>query len=289
MPSWTIGEVAVHRIDEIEFPRATGPWLLPGATAGLVGRHDWLRPDFAGEDRAIRLHSHSFAFEKDGTKILVDTGVGNGKTRANPAWHDLRTGYLDALRAAGFAPDEVDLVLLTHLHTDHVGWNTQARDGEWAPTFPAARYVVARAEREFWAGYPMDAARRQMFEDSVLPVERAGQLDLADVPGDGLEIVPGVRLLPTPGHTPGHVSVELASGGETALITGDAVHHPVQFAHPEIGASVDLDPAEAEKTRRRLFAGLAGAGTLVLGTHFPPPTGGRLVPHGSGYRLAAQR
>lgn len=282
--SWTVGEVTVHRIDEIELPAATGPWLLPGATAEVVSGEDWLRPDFAG-DGAIRLHSHSFAFEKDGMKILVDTGIGNGKTRANPAWHGLDTGYLDALAAAGFAPDEVDLVLLTHLHTDHVGWNTREQDGEWVPTFASARHVTARAEREFWAGCEMDAPRRQMFEDSVLPVERAGLLDLIDVPEAGVEIVSGVRLLPTPGHTPGHVSIELTSSGETALITGDAVHHPVQFARPEIGASVDIDPAESEKTRRRLLAGLADSGTLVLGTHFAPPTGGRLTSHGSGYRL----
>ncbi|MFB9924717.1 MBL fold metallo-hydrolase [Amycolatopsis halotolerans] len=283
--SWTIGEVTVHRVDEIEFPAATGPWLLPGATAEVVSGEDWLHPDFA-DGGAIRLHSHSFAFEKDGMKILVDTGVGNGKTRANPAWNDLDTGYLDALTAAGFAPDEVDLVLLTHLHTDHVGWNTREEDGEWVPTFASARHVTSRAEREFWAAYEMDGPRRQMFEDSVLPVQRAGLLDLVDVPADGMEIVSGVRLLPTPGHTPGHVSIELTSSGETALITGDAVHHPVQFAHPEIGASVDIDPAESEKTRRRLLAELADSGALVLGTHFAPPTGGRLVPHGSGYRLA---
>ncbi|MGV9299524.1 MBL fold metallo-hydrolase [Amycolatopsis sp. NPDC003676] len=265
--TWTIGDLTVHRIDEIELPAATGAWLLPAA------------------NDEIRLHSHSFAFEKDGMKILVDTGIGNGKTRANPAWHDLDTGYLDALTAAGFAPDEVDLVLLTHLHTDHVGWNTREQDGEWVPTFASARHVTSRAEREFWAGYEMDGPRRQMFEDSVLPVERAGLLDLVDVPADGVEIVSGVRLLPTPGHTPGHVSIELTSSGETALITGDAVHHPVQFAHPEIGASVDIDPAESEKTRRRLLAGLADSGALVLGTHFAPPTGGRLVSHGSSYRL----
>ncbi|WP_020658268.1 MBL fold metallo-hydrolase [Amycolatopsis benzoatilytica] len=289
MRPWIVGEVAVHRIDEAELPAATGRWLLPGATAEVVGNADWLFPDFADADHAIRLHSHSFAFEKDGMKILVDTGIGNGKTRANPAWHDLDTGYLDALGAAGFAPDEVDLVLLTHLHTDHVGWNTRARDGEWVPTFPAARYVTARAEREFWAGFAMDGPRQQMFEDSLLPVERAGLLDLVDVPANGVEIVSGVRLLPTPGHTPGHVSVEVTSSGETALITGDAVHHPVQFAHPEIGASVDIDPAESEKTRRRLLTGLAGSETLVLGTHFAPPTGGRVVSHGGGHRLVAKR
>ncbi|MFC6885330.1 MBL fold metallo-hydrolase [Actinomadura yumaensis] len=285
-PSWTVGDVTVHRVDEVLLPPATGSWLLPGATPDVVGREEWLRPGFADADGVPLLHSHSFAFEKDGVRVLVDTAIGNGKTRANPAWHDLSTGYLDNLDAAGFPPDSVDLVLLTHLHTDHVGWNTREVNGAWAPTFRNARHVTSRTEREFWADYDMDEPRRGMFDDSVVPVERAGLLDLIDVPAEGAEIMPGLRLLPTPGHTPGHVAVELTSGGETALITGDCVHHPVQLAHPAIGACVDIDPEQSEATRRRLFASLAGTGALVLGTHFPPPTAGRVVQHGNGYRLA---
>lgn len=179
-------------------------------------------------------------------------------------------------------------MVLTHLHADHVGWNTRAVDGEWVPTFPHARYLTSRTEREFWATYDMDEARAQMFRDSVIPVEEAGLLDLVDVPAEGAEIAPGVRLLPTPGHTPGHVAVQLTSGGggtRTALITGDCVHHPVQLAHPAIGACVDIDPRQAETSRRALLASLADTETLVLGTHFAPPTAGRVITHGDAYRL----
>ncbi|MGW1173796.1 MBL fold metallo-hydrolase [Kitasatospora sp. NPDC002543] len=284
-PSWTVGDVTVHRVDEVPLPPATGRWLLPDATPELVAGHDWLRPDFTDSDGALRLHSHSFAFVLNGLRVLVDTGIGNGKERANPAWHDLRTDYPERLAAAGFPPDSVDLVVLTHLHADHVGWNTRAVDGAWAPTFPRARYLTARAEREFWAGYPMDEARAGMFRDSVLPVERAGLLDLVDVPAEGLELLPGLRLLPTPGHTPGHLAVELTSRGRTALITGDCLHHPVQLAHPAIGACVDIDPRRSAATRHALLESLAGTDTLLLGTHFAPPTAGRVVAEGEAFRL----
>ncbi|MFF3742846.1 MBL fold metallo-hydrolase [Streptomyces kronopolitis] len=284
-PSWTVGDVTVHRIDEVLLPPATGAWLLPDATPQVTSRHDWLRPDFTDDNGVLRIASHTFAFRTGGLRVLVDTGIGNDKTRANPAWRQLRTGYLGDLAAAGFPPDSVDLVLLTHLHTDHVGWNTREVDGSWVPTFPHARYVTSRAEREFWAGYDMDAPRAQMFRDSVTPVEEAGLLDTVDVPDGGAEIAPGLRLLPTPGHTPGHVAVELSSAGATALITGDCVHHPVQFAHPAIGSCVDIDPERSEASRRRLLGSLADTDTLLLGTHFPPPTAGRVITDGDAYRL----
>ncbi|MEV6400667.1 MBL fold metallo-hydrolase [Streptomyces sp. NPDC051907] len=285
-PSWTIGDIVIHRIDEIALPSQTGPWLLPDATVDVVARHDWLRPDFADHDGVPRLHSQTFGLEAGGLRVLVDTGIGNGKTRANPAWHHLQTDYLDRLTAAGFPPDSVDLVVLTHLHTDHVGWNTRRVNGEWVPTFPNARYITSRAEREFWAEYDMDEARTQMFDDSVIPVEDAGLLDAVDVPDQGADVAPGLRLLPTPGHTPGHIAVQISSQGETALITGDCIHHPVQFAHPAIGSCVDIDPDQAEATRRGLLDMLADTGALVLGTHFPAPTAGRVTPHGKAYRLA---
>lgn len=282
VPSWAVGDLAVRRVHEVLLPPATGPWLLPTATPEVVAGHEWLRPDFADDAGTLRLASQSFAISAGGLKIVVDTGIGNGKQRANPAWHDLRTGYLDQLAAAGFPPESVDLVVLTHLHTDHVGWNTRSVAGEWVPTFPNARYLTSRVEREFWAGYDMDESRRQMFRDSVHPVEDAGLLDLVDVPADGVDVAPGVRLVPTPGHTPGHVAVRLASGGSAAVITGDCIHHPVQVPRPEIGSCVDVDPARAEATRRSLLTSLADTDTLVLGTHFPPPTAGRIVTTGTG-------
>ncbi|MGY0489448.1 MBL fold metallo-hydrolase [Streptomyces sp. WG-D5] len=285
IPSWTVSAVTVHRVDEVALPPTTGPWLLPDATPAVVTAQNWLHPHFADRDGILHINSHSFAFVVNGLRVLVDTGIGNGKERANPAWHNLRTDFLERLTAAGFPPDSVDLVILTHLHADHVGWNTRQVNGEWVPTFPNARYLTSRAEREFWATYDMEEAREQMFRDSVIPVEQAGLLSTVDVPRKGAEITPGLRLIPTPGHTPGHVAVEVTSQGETALISGDCVHHPVQLAHPAIGACVDIDPRQSEATRRKLLGSLVGTDTLLLGTHFAQPTAGRVVAHADAYRL----
>ncbi|MFE6779549.1 MBL fold metallo-hydrolase [Streptomyces sp. NPDC057702] len=288
-PTWLVGDLRVHRIDEVALPPETGPWLLPSATAHVVDQAPWLRPDFADATGVPRLASHSFAVRVGGLRVVVDTGIGNGKSRANPAWDHLDSAYLARLTAAGFPPETVDLVILTHLHTDHVGWNTRVRDGAWRPTFPHARYVTARAEWDHWAGVDMDEARREMFRDSVHPVADAGLLDLVDVPATGARVAPGVRLLPTPGHTPGHLAVELRAGAERALITGDCVHHPVQLLDPEIASCVDTDVEQARATRRRLLTTLADTDTLLLGTHFPDPTGGLVRTAGDGFRLLPVR
>jgi glyoxylase-like metal-dependent hydrolase (beta-lactamase superfamily II) len=284
-PAWVVGDIVVYRVDETLLPPQTGPWLLPAATADVVARRPWLTPDFADEQGVLLLASHSFAFSVGGLRVLVDTGIGNGKPRANPVWHNLDTDYPLRLRRAGFPPESVDLVILTHLHTDHVGWNTDDDNGTWVPNFPNARYLATRAEWDFWAGYDMDEPRRQMFRDSIYPVREAGQLDLIDVRDGGVEIAPGLRLLPTPGHTPGHVAVELRDGTQAALITGDCLHHPVQMPCPDIGSCVDIDPAQAETTRRGLLASLADTDVLLLGTHFPPPTAGYVRSGGDAHHL----
>ncbi|MFF2729716.1 MBL fold metallo-hydrolase [Streptomyces sp. NPDC058008] len=285
-PTWTVGDHTVRRIDEIALPTRTGPWLLPGATGDIVSATPWLSPDFADEQGMLRLASHSFAVEVNGMRVLVDTGIGNGKQRTNPAWHNLDSDYTTRLRTAGFAPESVDLVILTHLHTDHVGWNTRAEGDDWAPTFPNARYVTARAEWDYWAGVEMDEARHQMFRDSVHPIRDTGLFDLVDVADEGTDIAPGLRLLPTPGHTPGQTAVQLSSRGENALVTGDSIHHPVQMSHPGICSCVDISPELAARTRRRLLDSLAGTSTLLLGSHFPPPTAGHVHRDGNAYRLA---
>ncbi|WP_328724298.1 MBL fold metallo-hydrolase [Streptomyces sp. NBC_00259] len=284
-PAWTVGDIVVRRIDEVELPPQTGPWLLPGATPDVVADSPWLQPDFAGAERVLRLTSHTFALEAGGLRILVDTGIGNGKDRANPAWNQLRTDYLERLERAGFSPETIELVILTHLHTDHVGWNTRSHEGTWVPTFPNARYITSRAEWDHWSSVDMEEAREQMFRDSIHPVDDHGLLDLVDVPADGLDIAPGITLIPTPGHTPGQVAVRLSSRDSTALITGDCIHHPVQLAEPDIHSHVDIDPAQAEATRRDLLAALADTDTLLLGSHFPPPTAGLVRSHRTTYRL----
>lgn len=287
MSHWQIGDIVVHRVDEIDLPAATGPWLLPGATPEVVAEFDWLKPSFAGPDEQLHLTVHTFALEIDGLRVLVDTGIGNGKTRANPAWNDLDTAYPERLAAAGFAPESVDYVILTHLHADHVGWNTRrATDGSWQPTFPRARYVTAAAEDAYWSGVvDMEESRRQMLDDSVEPVRAAGLLDLVDVKEGGTPFLPGLTLLPTPGHTPGQFAVALDNGGRSAVITGDCVHHPVQLAVPGLCSCVDTDPEAAVRTRARLLTELAGTETLLLGSHFPPPTAGLVRRDGDGFRL----
>lgn len=286
---WTVGDARIHRIDEILLPSETGPWLLPDATPELVSRTPWLVPEYASPAGELILAVHTFAVEIGGVRVLVDTGIGNGKTRTNPAWNDLDTPYVERLATAGFTPENVDLVLLTHLHTDHVGWNTRrAPDGTWIPTFPRARYLTSRAEDAYWSGVRLDAGRRQMFADSVQPVRDSGQLQLVDVPADGVEAAPGVRLLPAPGHTPGQVSVHLDSAGRCAVITGDCLHHPLQLAHPDICSSADVDPGQAARTRRTLLTRLADTDTLLLGSHFPPPTAGLVRSERDGFRLVPQ-
>lgn len=282
---WHVGEITITRVDEIELPEQTGPWLLPNATKELVGDLDWLHPDFADGEHTLRLASHSFAVRAGGQRILVDTAIGNSKQRANPAWHNLNTDYLDRLIAAGFPPEDIDLVIITHLHTDHVGWNTRLHNGQWVPTFPNARHLTSRTEWDYWSKVDKDAAREQMFRDSVYPIHDSRQLELVDVPTGGLEVAPGIRLRPVPGHTPGQVAVWIENSGQRAVITGDSVHHPVQLAHPHVTSCVDIDPAQAQRTRRELLESIADTDTLLLGTHFPTPTGGVVRRQGKGYRL----
>ncbi|WP_372405760.1 MBL fold metallo-hydrolase [Streptomyces luteireticuli] len=284
---WSLGDIAVRRVDEIELPRPTGPWLLPDATKEVLDEASWLRPDFADAD-VPRLASHSFAVEAGGLRIVVDTGIGNAKPRANPAWNGLDTDFLQRLAAAGFPPESVDLVITTHLHTDHVGWNTRLSGDDWVPTFPNARYLTSRTEWDHWAATDLDEARRQMFRDSVTPVRDAGQYDLVDVPEQGHEVAPGVLLIPAPGHTPGQVAVALRGSDRHALITGDSIHHPVQLSHPHVHSCVDIDPAQAIRTRARLLDTLADTDTLLLGTHFPQPTAGTVRRENGRYRLLAE-
>ena len=286
-PAWNLGDIVVRRVDEIALPRETGPWLLPEATKEVIDEADWLRPHYADAE-VPRLASHTFAVETGGLRVLVDTGIGNGKNRANPAWHNLDTDYLERLTAAGFPPESVDLVITTHLHADHVGWNTRLVDGTWVPAFPNARYLVTSTEAEYWATAVMDEARRQMFRDSVHPIRDNGQYDLLDVPEHGSEVAGGVLLIPAPGHTPGQVAVELRGTDRRALITGDSIHHPVQLSHPHLTSCVDIDPQQARRTRGHILDTAADTGTLLLGTHFPHPTAGLVHREDGRYRLRTE-
>jgi glyoxylase-like metal-dependent hydrolase (beta-lactamase superfamily II) len=222
---------------------------------------------------------HAFVVESEGRTILVDTCIGNDKDRTVGVFAQLQSNFLADLAEAGVGAGDVDIVFCTHLHVDHVGWNTTLVDGSWTPTFPGARHLFHRTEYEYWRSEPQDIG--DVFGDSVAPVMEAGLADLVD---DGHRITGEVVLEPTVGHTPGHCSVRIESGGQRAVITGDMTHHPVQFARPDLCSTADWDQARAEATRREAYARW-GADTLVLGTHFASPTAGRLEREGDAWRL----
>jgi glyoxylase-like metal-dependent hydrolase (beta-lactamase superfamily II) len=213
---------------------------------------------------------------------VVDTCIGNDKQRDVAAWNDLQLPFLDRFRAAGFDPLAVDAVVCTHLHVDHVGWNTSLVDGRWCPTFAESRYLFAGPELRHWEQEPF--RQRPEHDDSIQPVVDAGLVDLVDVDA---ELAPGVSFLPTPGHTPGHCSVAIESGGERALITGDFMHHAVQVGAPGWRSHFDTDGDAAERTRREFLEANADTDLLVIGTHFGGPGAGRIVSVDGGYQLAA--
>lgn len=285
VPTWQVGEVRVSRIDELALPADTGAWLLPDATAQLIADSGPLPAGSVDDDGSLALSVHTFGLRIGERRVLVDTGVGNGKHRANPAWSNLDTRFLDRLAAADFAPADVDVVVTTHLHTDHVGWNTRWDGSGWIPTFPHATHLVARSEYAWWTSQDLDASRRQLFADSVDPIRASGQLRLVEVPPSGLEVEAGLELVPTPGHTPGHVAVRITSGPATAMISGDCLHHPLQLARPELNSSADVDPTQAERSRRALLNEVAESGGLLLGTHFPPPAAGYVTKGPAGCRF----
>ena len=279
---WTIGDVTVTRIVELEAVGGSR-FILPQATREAALEISWLQPHFADETGRLKMSIHALVVETPGHRIIVDTCIGNDKQREMEAWSHLQTRFLEDLEAAGFPRESIDTVLCTHLHVDHVGWNTMLVDGAWQPTFPNARYLIGRREFEYWRGEADETAGDPMiFIDSVQPVWDAGLVDLVDTDH---QVCDEVSLVPTLGHTPGHVSVRIASGGVEALITGDFIHHPCQLAHPEWASSADFDPSASTETRERMFNALSESPTLVIGTHFVTPTAGRVVRDGEVFRF----
>jgi glyoxylase-like metal-dependent hydrolase (beta-lactamase superfamily II) len=279
---WTIGDVTVTKIVELEMTGGSR-FLLPQATPEEVLPIAWLQPHFADENGRLRMSIHSFIVETPERRIVVDTCLGNDKTgRRIPHWNERDGPFLSDLAAAGFPAESIDTVLCTHLHVDHVGWNTRLVDGRWVPTFPRARYLMGRAEYEHWLGAKDRPDMAHILADSVTPIVEAG---LATMVETNERICDEISLIPTLGHTPGHVSVMIQSRDEQALITGDFMHHPCQIAHPEWSTLADSDPEQGIATRRRMFQRLAGTPVLIIGTHFAGVTAGRLVIDGDGYRL----
>lgn len=279
---WRIGAVTVTKVVELEVTGGSR-FILPQATYDEILPIEWLRPHFADDRGRLKMSIHALVVETPTRRIVVDTCLGNDKeNRRIPTWNRLHGPFLADLAAAGYPREAIDTVMCTHLHVDHVGWNTMLVDGRWVPTFPRARYLMGRVEFAHWTTRHERADMAAVLADSVKPVVDAGLVDLVETDHPLCE---EVRLVPTPGHTPGHVSVSILSQGEAALITGDCMHHPCQIARPEWSSTADSDPALARLTRERLLEELSQTPTLVIGTHFAGATAGRVRRDGEAFRL----
>ena len=277
---WQIGDVRITKVTETVLH---WPWkaLVPDVTPELLATTPWMAPHFVDENGKLVLSMHALVIESQGRTIIVDTCIGNDKPRPARPFNELSTPFLETLADAGFTTDAIDTVFCTHLHVDHVGWNTRLVDGKWVPTFTKARHLFARAEYDHWARNDESAYFGDVMGDSVRPIVDAGLADFVDVDH---RITDEVWLESTPGHTPGHCSVHISSAGENAVITGDMTHSPIQFAYP-LTSAADTDSALADRTRAEFISRYRDTPTLIIGTHFAGPTAGRLVLDGDRVRF----
>ena len=262
---WNVGKVKITKIVELETTGSTR-FILPLATNEEIRKLPWLIPDFANEEGRLKMSIHSLVVETPSRRIVVDTGLGNDKEgRKVPTWNNRKDAFLETMTSAGFSPDSIDTVLCTHLHVDHVGWNTKLAGGRWVPTFGNARYVFGKTEYEHWRDYRDEPDKVAVFNDSVKPIVDAGKAELV---ASDARLADEITLIPTPGHSPGHISIHIKSDGEEGLLTGDVAHHPCQMAHLDWSSTADSDPVRSTVTRRELFSRFADTPTLVIGGHF---------------------
>lgn len=282
-----IGDMEVRRISEYEGPFIAPDVFFPDFDAELLKAN----PDMCGPrlvDPAtgkLVFGFHSFIVKTGRHTILIDSCIGNGKERpTRPQFHRLQSPYLADLKAAGVTPEEVDFVMCTHLHWDHVGWNTRLDNGQWTPTFPNARYIMAQREFDHWQGVHgrgEESPHVRAFEDSVLPVVRTGQSMLVN---DDYAFEDGLWFEAAPGHTPGNVVIHARSRDDHAVFLGDVIHHQFQLMQPAWSTLACTDPVLSKTTRMRLIEEYAEAGTRLLPGHFPAPTAGRIVRRGGAFR-----
>jgi glyoxylase-like metal-dependent hydrolase (beta-lactamase superfamily II) len=279
----TAGDLTIHRIIEQETTFLPAHDLFPGLTADVLAENRaWMKQAKAIDDNdTLILCFQSYIVKTPHHTILVDSCIGNDKPRpARPKWN-MKTDdtYMRGLKAAGISVDDIDYVMCTHLHVDHVGWNTRLENGKWLPTFPKARYVFAKGEYDYWAEQHAKA-EVPPFGDSVLPIVEANK---ADIVGHDFSIGDHVRLLPTPGHTPGHVAFTFGRGKDDAVFSGDLMHSPLQTRYPDLAPKFDVDPAQASASRRSFLERYCDTETLCCTAHFPSPSAGKIRRKGNGF------
>jgi glyoxylase-like metal-dependent hydrolase (beta-lactamase superfamily II) len=261
--------------------------LLADGSPELVKSYPWLIPKFATPAGRMLISFQCFVLRSRDKRVMIDTCIGADRQREYEVFCNLKTTFLEDLAAAGYAAPTINTVMCTHLHFDHVGWNTQKVDGKWVPTFPNARYLFGRTEWDHWVHLRETNGYHHMdhLVDSIDPVVEAGLMDLVEA---GHRITDEVWLEPTPGHTPGHVSVHISSRGQEAIITGDMMHHPIQLADLDKHGNFDMDKAQGARTRREFVEKYQGRKVMIIGSHFCDPTSGWIVRDGESYKLVTQ-
>jgi glyoxylase-like metal-dependent hydrolase (beta-lactamase superfamily II) len=286
-----LGRMTVHKVHEMDSPT---PLLaqLPGATAADLARlKTWYEPGDGEltddpETSCMTFGVHSWVIELDGQTILVDSCCGNHKNRSLPEVHQLDTDYLGNLRRAGFAPEDIDLVMCTHLHFDHVGWNTRLEGDKWVPTFRNAKYLFGKRDYAYFIANPEgELLHNEAFLDSIVPVMDAGQGVLVDEDHVAhREIGNGLWLEPAFGHSPGNVTIHGQAGGEAAVFWGDVIHHPLQMIRYDLPFAFDADPVMASATRQRVMAKAAEEDLTCFPAHFRLSSAGKVRRDGDAYK-----
>jgi glyoxylase-like metal-dependent hydrolase (beta-lactamase superfamily II) len=284
----TLGRMSVQKVLEMESGPPM-PLILPGITPEDLARlATWYQDETLGptpELSAFMMSMHSYVLQLDGLTVLVDACNGDHKHRSIPDVDRVETPFLANLAWLGLTTDDIDLVLCTHLHFDHVGWNTRLENGKWVPTFANARYLFSRRDFEHFGSQELENDHLRAFRDSVLPVYEAGRAQLIDENiAVHREIGDGIWLEPAFGHSPGNFSVLAQCGGERAIFWGDVVHHPVQLLRPDLTMSFDGDPGMARETRQRTLVRAVEEDLVCFPAHFRDPSAGRVLRDGSVYR-----
>jgi len=278
---WKVGKVKITKVVELETVGSTR-FILPLASNEEIRKLPWLIPHFATEEGRLKMSIHSLVVETPKHRIVVDTGLGNDKEGRNvPTWNNRNDPFLEKLTLAGFHPDSIDTVLCTHLHVDHVGWNTKLADGKWVPTFANARYVFGKTEFEYWRDHSVEPTHIAVFNDSVKPIWNAG---MAELIASDAKLTDEISMISTPGHSPGHMSIHIRSDGEEGLLTGDVAHHPCQMAHLDWSSTADSDPRQSVVVRRELFSRFADRPVLVIGGHY---NAGHIQREGDAFKFIA--
>ncbi len=289
----TVGQFQIDRVIESEEAFIEPEIFLPNFEPEVLeANRDWLIPRYVDPNSGkLNFVFQSYVVRNGRQTILIDTCVGDDKPRpTRPNWHMQNWPYLSRLADVGVQPEDVDFVMCTHLHIDHVGWNTRLVDGRWVPTFPNAQYVFARKEYEFWEQRDRSGEEGpvlNVFADSVLPVMEADQCQLVDM---DYQFDHDVWFEPAPGHTAGNIVIHLQSGDHTAVLSGDSIHHPLQLIRPEWSTRACEDHQQSAATRRALIERLADTPTLVAPAHFASPTMGHIISRGDrfGYRAISE-